>query len=53
MPSHMKVHEGNILTGTQTQSLRMWSPLDGVLSALAVGHLLYRFVPRPVLLGQS
>jgi ABC-type transport system involved in multi-copper enzyme maturation permease subunit len=33
MPTHMEGHEGNLLAGTQIQSLRVSSPLDGALES--------------------
>jgi hypothetical protein len=33
MPAHTEGHEGNLLAGTQIQSLRMSGPLDGVLGS--------------------
>jgi hypothetical protein len=51
MPAHMKRCEGNLLTGTQIQSLRMSGLLNGVPGAPAAGHLLCRFVLTLFALG--
>jgi hypothetical protein len=47
MPAHTKVHEGNLPTGTQLQSLRMSGTLNGV-SGTSTGHPLCRFIPRSI-----
>jgi hypothetical protein len=46
VPGHMERRERNLPVGTQIQSLRMLSPLDGAPDALAVVHHLFHFVPR-------
>jgi hypothetical protein len=46
MPAHTKGHEGNLPVGSQIQSLRMLSPLDGALGEPTAGHPLCRFIPR-------
>jgi hypothetical protein len=44
VPAHMKGREGNLMVGTQIQSLGMPSPLDGASDAPTAGHPLCRFV---------
>jgi hypothetical protein len=51
MPTHMERREGNLLIGTQIQSLRMSGPLDGSQVAPAASHPFYCFVPCSVCSG--
>jgi hypothetical protein len=46
MLAHTEGHEGNLLVGTQIQSLRMPGPFDVASDEPTAGHPLCLFIPR-------